>query len=116
LSTTAASEYSSLAFLAAVASPIGVRWLTDGMETGLAGAVAVVLGGVAFDIERRRHAHQLSRLSFLIVLGAFATTLRVEFSFIIAMIGCASLIDSRNRWRLDAQAVALAFGSAAGLL
>lgn len=114
--STTVAAFSSLAFLAAVASPIGVRWLTDGMETGLTGLVAVLLGGVACDIMRRRHARQIPRTLLLMALGAFATTLRVEFSFIIALIGCASLTDSRNRWRLDAQALALAFGSVTGLL
>jgi hypothetical protein len=101
-----------LAFLAAIASPIGVRWLCDGMETGLVGLVAVVLAGVAFSISSGLPGSNLLIVS-RVLLGIAAVMLRVEFLLLVALIGLASLVERRGR--LTASPVSLALGAAIGL-
>lgn len=102
-----------IAFLAAVASPLAMRWLADGMETGLAGIFALLVARAAFEIYSESKAGAITLLGYTL-LGFLASTLRIEFSLLVALIGVASLTAS-SLHRLDPRAVALAGGSALGL-
>jgi hypothetical protein len=102
-----------IVFLAAVASPLAMRWLADGMETGLTGIFALLLAGAAFQIYSQTKPVDGATLAGYAALGLLASTLRIEFALLIALIGAASLTSFRLRG-LDPRPVALAVGSAAG--
>jgi hypothetical protein len=113
----ARSRYSkavSIAFLAAVSSPLAMRWLTDGMETGLAGVCALLFASVAFDVYLEPRDSRITKLIGFALLGALAVTLRVEFCFLVAMIAIASLTAYR-RIAFSPPALSLAVGAATGL-
>jgi len=111
---TAVAQWLSLAFLAAAASPLAMRWLTDGMETGLSGLVAVLLGAAAYEVYCESLRPGIARLVAYGVLAGLAVTLRIEFCFLVAMIGVASLTAYR-RVGFSASAIALGTGAALGL-
>ena len=107
-----------LLFLAGVASPLGVRWLTDGMETGLAGLLALGLAAAAVDIcsSAARQGDPPRYKAFLyLILGVAATTLRIEFGFIIALIAAGSLLQF-GRAGVNRLPVSLALGGLLGLV
>jgi hypothetical protein len=112
---TASAQWLSLAFLVAATSPLAMRWLTDGMETGLSGLVAVLLGAIAFDVYREAPRPGIARLVAYGVFAGLAVTLRIEFCFLVAMIGVASLTAYR-RVGFSALAIALGTGAALGLV
>ena len=103
------SQALSIAFLAGVSSPLAMRWLTDGMETGLAGVCALLLGSVTFDVYSEVRDPKLTKLIGYALLGALAVTLRVEFSYLIATIALASLTAYR-RIAISPPALRLAAG------
>lgn len=111
---TVAAQWLSLAFLAAVASPLAMRWLTDGMETGLTGLAALLLAAAASEIYCEAPRPGFERLIAYGGFAALAVTLRIEFSFLVAMIGLASLTAYR-RVGLNALAITLGAGAAVGL-
>ena len=102
-----------ITFLAAVASPLAMRWLVDGMETGLTGIFALLLAGAAFQVYSRTKPAAGATLAGYAALGLLASTLRIEFALLIALIGAATLTNFRLRG-MDGRAAALAVGSAAG--
>jgi hypothetical protein len=104
----------ALAFLAAVSSPFAMRWLTDGMETGLVGVCALMISRAAFDIYSNPSDSSLHKLLGFALLGALAVTLRVEFCLLVAVIVVASLATDRGV-SICASALSLALGTAAGL-
>lgn len=84
----AAKSYSarmiSIMWLAAIASPMAIRWLTDGMETVLVAVTGITLGKLASDLVNKKSAN--SDLLAYFTVCFFATILRVEFLFLIALI------------------------------
>lgn len=111
---TAYAQWLSIAFLAAVASPLAMRWLADGMETGLSGVCALLLADAAFEIYSESTPVGAVKPIVYAIGGAALAMLRVEFCFLIAIIGIASLTSYR-RSGLNALAISLAVGSAVGL-
>lgn len=100
-------------FLAAVASPLGIRWFTDGMETVLVALMALALARLAESVHDGGKYRPVTLLTAM-AAGACATLLRIEFCFLIAMIGLASLSGFR-RGGVDRLALCLGAGAAAGL-
>jgi len=108
------SQGLSIAFLAGVSSPLAMRWLADGMETGLIGVCALLFGSVAFEIySEPRHAGTGELIIFALI-AALAVTLRVEFCYLVVMIAVASLTAYR-RVAVSAPALSLVVGAATGL-
>lgn len=92
-------------------APMGQRWLTDGMETSLVGALVLLLAAVA--LRERPEEGVLSAL-LLSILGAGLVLLRVELSLALffAALGTACVLPLRQAARRLAP---LAAGSLAGL-
>ncbi len=74
-----------LAALVAISSPFAIRWLSDGMETGLVAAVAIGLAVSTQRVSARREPPSLSVFSAVGLLGAAAVWLRIEFLFVLAL-------------------------------
>lgn len=110
----AAARWLTVVFLAAVASPIGVRWLADGMETGLIAGVALLYSRIAHDISRDAARGSWPRVVLMSTFALLATMLRVEFSFLAASILAADWAQ-RRRIVPNATALALCIGAALGL-
>jgi len=111
--TTPYARWSWIAFLAAVGSPLAMRWLADGMETGLSGIVALLLADAAFEIYSESKPISAATVIGFTTLGLLASTLRIEFSLLIGLIGIATLTRFQRRG-IDPRAIALAAGSVAG--
>jgi hypothetical protein len=99
------ASWATLAML--VVSPMGIRWLTDGMETGLAAVVSIALGLTAI----RARAESPSSAFWLAMLGAVAIGMRIEMVLLVAL---ASATAGVRGERLAANA--LAAGGAIGLM
>jgi hypothetical protein len=110
----AAARWLTVAFLAAVASPIGVRWLADGMETGLIAAVALLYSRIAYDIGRAETPGSWAGALLTAALAMLATLLRVEFCFLAAIILAADWAQRRSVVP-HGRAIALCAGAALGL-
>jgi hypothetical protein len=96
-----------VALTALTLSPMGIRWLTDGMETSLSVIVALVLGVAAI---RARVVSGWSAVG-LVLLAVAAVGTRVEMVLLVALASAAA--GARG----DRQAAhALATGGAIGLL
>lgn len=97
-------------------APMGVRWLTDGMETSLVACQATLLGLAAARDERTMRRTPLG-VSGLVLLCAACVATRVEM---VALIGLAALaVANAARGSLRARigrAAPLALGAVAGLL
>jgi hypothetical protein len=111
---TAAARWLTVAFVAAVASPIGVRWLADGMETGLTAAMALIYSRIAYDISRGEARGTWASTVLIAALAMLATLLRVEFGFLAASILAAEWAQRRSMV-LHSRAFALCCGAALGL-
>lgn len=75
----------SLLWLIAVTSPIGIRWLTDGMETGLVAVFGVCLGALIHRLASNDDLPFKWSVGLVyLVMGLISVTLRVEFLFILA--------------------------------
>jgi hypothetical protein len=108
---TRASKVALIVLLIGSISPLGIRWLTDGMETSL---VALATGGLAFVAvgEATRARCSAGRYSALVAFGLLLTTLRVvEGCFLIAFATLffvvARLQEERNLGLGRATAIAL---------
>jgi hypothetical protein len=110
---TPRARWLSITFLAAVASPLAMRWLADGMETGLAGIFALLLARAAFEIYSESKPAGAPALAGYAFLGLLSSMLRIEFALLVALIGAAALTGVRLRG-IDPRAIALGLGSAAG--
>ncbi|HJX26363.1 MAG TPA: hypothetical protein VJ885_00505, partial [Thermoanaerobaculia bacterium] len=101
-----------MALLMVLLAPMGQRWLTDGMETSLVGAMVLLLAAVAF---REPPDESLSAMLLLGLLGAGLVLLRVELSLALffAALGVLWLLPWRQAMRRLAP---LAAGGFAGLL
>jgi hypothetical protein len=112
--TAARYCWGALAFLAM--SPIGIRWLTDGMETSLAAAIAVLLGIAA---TRVRTATPLMAIC-LCALGAVAVATRLEMTLLVALAALTIALRARAEASTSSArqlaAIPIALGGAAGLL
>lgn len=69
-------------------SPFGLRWLTDGMETGLVAFVAILLA-VATNILKTQSSTRAPILFAIAILSFVAVALRIEFAFVLALGGAA---------------------------
>jgi hypothetical protein len=100
-------RWSWAALAALTLSPMGIRWLTDGMETSLSVILALALGIAAI----RGHVAAGWSASGLALLAAAAVGTRVEMILLVALASAAT------GTRGDRQAAnALATGGAGGLL
>lgn len=88
-------------------SPMGIRWLTDGMETSLSAIVALSLGLAAI----RGHSGRAWSTIWFVLLGIAAVGTRVEMILLVTL---ASLAATVRGERLAANA--LAAGGATGML
>lgn len=105
--------------LVAAASPFGVRWLSDGMETGIVALAAIGLAASAAALEKPDIAPPLHARVVVALLSAAAVLLRIEFLFVVmlavAAVVCARLlVDSFRQacWR----GLPLALGALIGML
>ena len=92
----------AVSLLFCLMSPFAIRWLSDGMETGL---VSLAACGLALAISDDTPA------VWLLFYGLLLTLLRVDLGLLVAF--GALLLLSRNRVR---GAIALSLGSALGML
>lgn len=105
--STVLERASWTALLVLAASPMGIRWLTDGMETSLAAIIALALGIAAI----RARADTTHEALWLAAFAAAAVGTRVEM---ILMVALASATMGVRGERLAASAAAA--GGLAGLL
>ncbi len=78
------------ALVAALAmTPMGVRWLTDGMETSLVACLVLLLGWIAGRAAGRLRASATATI-MLFVLGAVSVMTRVELAVLVAL-ACAAI-------------------------
>ena len=96
-----------LAFAVVALSPMGIRWLTDGMETSLSALLALMLGVAAVRATVRRLSDALA----LGLLAAAIVCTRVEAAMLVIL--AAATVAARGDRRGAASLVA---GAAAGLL
>jgi hypothetical protein len=76
-------------------SPMGIRWLTDGMETGLVIFAVLALACLA-DREVHDSELSLSRGLLLVVAGFCLVMLRIESLLLIAMVSAMIFLGKRN--------------------
>jgi hypothetical protein len=90
----------ALLLLALLVTPMGVRWLDDGMETSLALCLVALL---AFSVSRLCHSEVMRSgdAAWLFVLGFVTTLTRVEY---LVLLGIASLILFFARLSLPSEA------------
>jgi len=88
--------------LVCILSPMGVRWLTDGMETSLTDLLIVVLA-IVVKAEQSSNSQSRMRYMVLVAFGAVLVCLRIELALIIALCGIAVLlVKSTNEKDLGA--------------
>jgi len=88
-----------LGVLIALLSPMGFRWLYDGMETSLMVLAALVLGLLGHRISMRPTT-SARRYLMLVVLGGAVAMLRVELALLIAVATLSALmfrLEQRSR-------------------
>lgn len=104
--------------LVCLLSPMGIRWLTDGMETSLTNLFVVALALVVKS-EQISTVQRWSRHLLLVIFGAAIVYLRIELALIIAL-ACASIAISKLERTGPVSAVAeaspLALGGLLALL
>jgi hypothetical protein len=99
------ASWAALALL--VLSPMGIRWLTDGMETSLAALVSLALGLAAV----RARARGAGAALMLAFLGTAAIGMRIELVLLVALASTTAGIRRKHR-----AATAMAAGGLTGLL
>jgi hypothetical protein len=105
-----------IALTVLVISPMGVRWLTDGMETSLVAGLALLLGAAAAAGGRSGPAQAAA----LAALGAVAVTTRIELTLLVALASLCIAVRLRpgaagGETRV-LMALPVALGGGAGLL
>ncbi len=85
-----AGQWTWMGFVLCLLSPMGIRWLTDGMETSLVVLAAGVLA-LAIACMAGRKTSAAAYAGFL-VLGALLPVLRVELAFLVAMASLTLLL------------------------
>lgn len=75
-----------LGLMGALASPMGVRWMCDGMETSLSVVAALGVGMLAY-ATTREPTRSAGRYATLVAVGAAAVTLRIDLALLIAVSG-----------------------------
>ncbi|HEV2493913.1 MAG TPA: hypothetical protein VG204_12685 [Terriglobia bacterium] len=81
-----------LGLVAALASPMAVRWMCDGMETSLAVLAALGVGMLAHGITRQP-ARSARRYVMLMAIGAASVTLRIDLALLVAVSSIAACLD-----------------------
>jgi hypothetical protein len=76
--------------LASFLSPMGIRWLTDGMETSLVVVMTLSFAGLAFQEAERRSVSAV-RYAGLMFFGFLLVLLRIELAALIALASLAIL-------------------------
>src|SRR5277367_1849423 len=71
-------------------SPMGIRWLTDGMETSLTNLLIVILA-VITKTEQASYTQSKLRYLLLVVFGAILVYQRIELALIVALC-CLSIL------------------------
>jgi hypothetical protein len=99
------ASWAALALL--ILSPMGIRWLTDGMETSLAAIISLALGLSAI----RARAHDGASTLWIGMLGAIAIGVRIEMILLVALASATIGIRGDRR-----AANAMAAGALVGLL
>jgi hypothetical protein len=101
--------------------PMGIRWLTDGMETSFQ-ILFIVLLALITDAEMHASIRSIPRIIGLIAFGFLLTTLRIEGFSLIFLAALTIYLTQADRYptasrlRLALQAVPLAAGSVLALL
>lgn len=102
--------------MALMISPIGIRWLTDGMETSLAAGIALLLGIVAI----RVRLVTASAAVGLVALGAIAVTTRIELTLLVALSALTITLRAWSEAPVERSrqlaALPVTVGGAAGLI
>ncbi len=100
-----------IALVIVLLAPMGVRWLTDGMETSLVGASVLLLAGLALQQEPQPKAGSVG-LAFL--LGAILVLLRAELALAVffAVLGAAFVLPG---YRAIRRLVSLSLGGIASV-
>ena len=89
----------ALAWLWIACSPMGIRWLADGMETSLVAVLAVLLGRSAAAMQEPSDAAGPRRwFAAGAILAVLAVLCRIENLFIVVIAMVAAM--SGRRWRL----------------
>lgn len=96
-------------------SPMGIRWLTDGMETSMVLLVVVL---VALTTQKQIQSESISIRSWLVqvFLGALLVLLRVELSSLALLATCAILIARLSETRMRSRKLLVLYESAPLLL
>ncbi len=81
-------------FLVGISSPLGVRWLTDGMESSLVMLFSIIIGYLLYIIHQFK-TKEYKKIFFLItyLFLTFSILLRIEFAFIIVWYIFACIIS-----------------------
>ncbi len=93
------AKLSSLLLLALLVGPCAIRWLDDGMETGLVLCATSCLAWLAFD-EARRHSTSRGRFAGLLVLAYLLVLLRSELAM-LAGIAFLAIVAGRLQRSAD---------------
>ncbi|MBV8632227.1 MAG: hypothetical protein JOZ83_14965 [Silvibacterium sp.] len=100
-------------------SPMGIRWLSDGMETSLTNLAVVLLAVIS---HKEQQETRLSGIRFilLVLFGATLVFLRVELALILALccvsILVAHLVAARNFVKAAINASPLAIGGVLAMI
>lgn len=97
-----------LAWLIAVTSPMAIRWLTDGMETGLVAVTAITLGHLIVALRLEANDARTSLRWALGIVAALATLLRVEFAYLVAL--CVGAFVADALWQRTRLSRPVSFG------
>ena len=81
-------------FLVGISSPLGVRWLTDGMESSLVMLFAMIIAFILYSINKFE-AKENKKIFFFITFFfcSLSILLRIEFAFIIVWFIFASTVS-----------------------
>lgn len=81
-------------FLVGISSPLGIRWLTDGMESSLVMLFSMVIAFILYSINKVK-AKEYKKIFFFITFFfcSLSILLRIEFAFIIVWFIFASIVS-----------------------
>jgi len=81
-----------MGLIGALASPMAVRWMCDGMETSLSVLAALSIGILAYNITRNPPRSAV-RYAILVAIGAASVTLRIDLALLVAVASVAACLD-----------------------
>src|SRR5579864_2765699 len=81
-----------MGLIGALASPMAVRWMCDGMETSLSVLAALSIGILAYNITRNPPRSAV-RYAILVAIGVASVTLRIDLALLVAVASVAACLD-----------------------